>query len=370
MWQIVKRFFIFQSKTLEFGYRTWKSRRAIRRAYRDGGAPARFFSAARAYTRVLILICAVCAVVISAIIVGPKAVAYVTSAYTSARSAAAVNHAARERKAAEARREAALKAVAAAAAEKIAAAKKDSLAAAAARTPAPSATPPSDSGAAKPSANAESAQQQAGPQAQPIPSPAAGPSAAGLALREQMQYCILANKATKTVYLLSKGTQENEWSVLEKFPAVMGRNEGQKQAAGDRRTPEGIYFIVGMKEKAELNALYGPLAYVLNYPNEEDRQAGRTGQGIWIHGMPEDSSRMVTRGCIVMQNTWLISLERYLKLGVGTPVEIIDKTDLAAPEKYPDFNRIAQKRSAILREYAQREQDFKHLLLSWKSAWA
>jgi murein L,D-transpeptidase YafK len=109
---------------------------------------------------------------------------------------------------------------------------------------------------------------------------------------------------------------------------------------------------------------------VLNYPNEEDRQAGRTGQGIWIHGMPEDSTRMVTRGCIVMQNAWLVTLERYLKLGVGTPVVIIDKQDLAAPEKYPDFDRIAEKRSAILREYAQREQDFKQLLLGWKTAWA
>jgi murein L,D-transpeptidase YafK len=71
-----------------------------------------------------------------------------------------------------------------------------------------------------------------------------------------------------------------------------------------------------------------------------------------------------------MQNVLLNSLERYLKLGVGTPVVIVDKKDLVAPEAYPDFGRIAQKRNAIVHEYSQREQDFKQLLFGWKTAWA
>jgi murein L,D-transpeptidase YafK len=333
MWQTVKRFFVFQSKALEFKYRTWESRRAIRRAYRDKSATAGLFSFARAHARMIVLAAAGVVAGVLLYTTGIKTVLSLTSAYTTARTTAAAKHAA-------------------------ATAKPQAVVPV---PPAAEATPVQKPETVKPAAPAQPAK--------PFDTSVAG-QAAGLALLEDMQYCILANKATKTVFLLSKGGQGNGWKIEEKFSTVMGSNEGQKQAAGDRRTPEGIYFIVGRKDKVELNPLYGPLAYVLNYPNEEDRVAGRTGQGIWIHGMPEDSSRIVTRGCIVMQNTLLVALERYLKLGVGTPVLIVDKPDLASPEKYPDYNAIEQKRKAILSEYAQREQNFKEILLGWKNAWA
>ena len=283
---------------------------------------------------VLVLACG--AVVIAGVTLGPRAAGYLTYAYTTARITAAASHAARVRKAQEAKREEAK-----AAAEKKAAVKRSS--------------------ASTLASGVSSAKRAEGTEA-----PAPGIAAA----HGEARYCILANKATKTVFLLSMAQSDSAWKIAERFPAVMGGNEGQKQTAGDRRTPEGIYFIIGRKEKAELNPLYGPMAYVLNYPNEEDRKAGRTGQGIWIHGMPEDSSRMVTRGCIVMQNIWLVALERYLKLGVGTPVVIVDKPDLVSPEKYPDYDQIEQKRKAILQDYSRQEQDFTTILEEWKTAWA
>jgi murein L,D-transpeptidase YafK len=332
MWQRFKRFFVFQSKALEFKYRTWESSRAIKRAYRDRerGVSARLFSAVRTHGRVTVAVLAVVALIILALTAGPKGIGYLTNMYRSA------NHVAQKHKALEVRKKAV---------EKAFAVKKEE----AINPPTPE-TQPSGKALAK-----QGMEQAESP---------------SLATKEETRYCILANKATKSVFLLAKAGGIGEWKIVEQFPAVMGRNEGQKQAAGDRRTPEGIYFIIGRKEKAELNPLYGPMAYVLNYPNEEDRKAGRTGQGIWIHGMPEDSSRMVTRGCIVLQNTWLIALERYLKLGVGTPVVIVDKPDLASPEKYPNYSQIEQKRATILRDYANQEEDFKALLEEWKNAWA
>jgi murein L,D-transpeptidase YafK len=330
MWQSVKRFFVFWGKALEFKYRTWESRRAIRRAYRQGSLSARMGSAVHTYGRIIALVILGVAVIIAALTAGPRLFGYLAHAYTTAREArlaSETNHAAKVQKALEAKREAAARAA------------------------------------------AERKEEPAQPPAPAQPSkPAPTPSAA--AASGETRYCILANKATKTVYLLSTSDRVAPWKIEEQFPAVMGRNEGQKQAAGDRRTPEGIYFIIGRKEKAELNPLYGPMAYVLNYPNEDDRKAGRTGQGIWIHGMPEDSSRMVTRGCIVMQNTWLLILEHFLKLGVGTPVVIIDKQDLVSPEKYPDYDQIEEKRTAILRDYSHQEQDFTAILEGWKNAWA
>jgi murein L,D-transpeptidase YafK len=340
MLQSVKRFFVFQGKALEFKYRTWESRRAIRRAYREGGVSSRLFSAVRAHRRAALLVLVSMAVIAALLTAGPMAVGYLTHAYTAARAAAAEHRTAQEaRKAAEQK----------ARAERVAVEKKKEE-------------------AAKQAALAQLAVEKAAAPPVATPPVTTPPAAASEDLRRR--YCVLANKATKSVFLLSTTDREKAWKIVEQFPAVMGRNEGQKQAAGDRRTPEGIYFIIGRKEKAELNQMYGPMAYVLNYPNEEDRKAGRTGQGIWIHGMPEDSSRMVTRGCIVMQNTWLIALEHYLKLGVGTPVVIVDKPDLSEPEKYPDYTQIEEKRTTILRDYANQEENFRAILSEWKNAWA
>lgn len=184
-----------------------------------------------------------------------------------------------------------------------------------------------------------------------------------------MNYCILANKADRTLYLLGKTAGEETWKSMERFSILVGRNDGQKMSAGDQRTPEGVYFIVGRKETEELNAIYGPLAYMLNYPNEEDRKAGRTGQGIWIHGTREDTTREATRGCVVLNNENMLTLASYLQLGIGTPVVIVNAGGLTVPEKALDFQLLRSRRERILNEYNSRRTEFEGLLAQWKEAW-
>jgi murein L,D-transpeptidase YafK len=184
-----------------------------------------------------------------------------------------------------------------------------------------------------------------------------------------MNYCILANKADRTLSLLCKTDGGESWKSIERFPILVGRNDGQKISAGDQRTPEGIYFIVGRKETEELNAIYGPLAYMLNYPNEEDRKAGRTGQGIWIHGTREDTTREATRGCVVLNNNDLATLSKYLQLGIGTPVVIVNSIGLTAPEQAMNFRLLRALRERILFEYNTRQAEFTGLLAQWKQAW-
>ena len=110
---------------------------------------------------------------------------------------------------------------------------------------------------------------------------------------------------------------------------AIGENEGVKIREGDKKTPEGIYFIIGRKERSELNKMYGPLAFVLNYPNEEDRKRGRTGNGIWIHGTNPDSIPLQTRGCLELENVNILELGMHLKTGIGTPIVIINKIKTA-----------------------------------------
>jgi murein L,D-transpeptidase YafK len=184
-----------------------------------------------------------------------------------------------------------------------------------------------------------------------------------------MNYCILANKADRTLYLLSKTGGGENWKSIEQFSILVGKNDGQKISAGDQRTPEGIYFIVGRRETEELDAIYGPLAYMLNYPNEDDRKAGRTGQGIWIHGTREDTTREATRGCVVLDNDDIRTLSRYLFLGIGTPVVIVNTDGLTAPEQAMNFRLIRALRERILFEYNTRRAEFTGVLSQWKQAW-
>jgi murein L,D-transpeptidase YafK len=207
----------------------------------------------------------------------------------------------------------------------------------------------------------------------PLPNPPA-PDTVAASLNNtmipwEMNYCVLANKATRTLYLLSKTDSSSTWKISQSFSILVGGNEGQKIMAGDKRTPEGTYFIIGRKETEELNAIYGPLAYVLNYPNEEDKKAGRTGQGIWIHGTREDTTREATHGCIVLKNDNLLALAGYLQLGIGTPVIIVNMPSMAAPEHVPDYEQLHMLRERILSEYQSRQTEFAHILSLWKSAW-
>jgi murein L,D-transpeptidase YafK len=169
--------------------------------------------------------------------------------------------------------------------------------------------------------------------------------------------------------LLGKNNGGETWKPVEQFSILVGRNDGQKMTAGDQRTPEGTYFIVGRKESEELNAIYGPLAYMLNYPNEEDRKAGRTGQGIWIHGTREDTTREATRGCVVLDNDDMLALSRYLQLGIGTPVVIVNTNGLTAPEQALNFKQLRALRERILNQYNTRRTEFEGLLSQWKHAW-
>jgi murein L,D-transpeptidase YafK len=87
--------------------------------------------------------------------------------------------------------------------------------------------------------------------------------------------------------------------------ASIGRLGAEKSAQGDQRTPLGVYYITSRLEGKQLTDFYGVGALPLNYPNEYDRRQGRTGSGIWLHGVPSDSyarSPNSTDGCVALAN--------------------------------------------------------------------
>jgi lipoprotein-anchoring transpeptidase ErfK/SrfK len=142
-----------------------------------------------------------------------------------------------------------------------------------------------------------------------------------LALPESVQ--IVVRKNERKLLLYQKG------ELVKMFPVDLGKNpKGPKVHQGDMRTPEGDYCIV---EKRDLGQTKFYLAFVLNYPNESDRQRyefavknGRlpkeTGIGslIEIHG--EGIGFDWTQGCIALDNSYMQEL--FKKIPVGTPVRI------------------------------------------------
>lgn len=184
---------------------------------------------------------------------------------------------------------------------------------------------------------------------------------------EQIRFLVLANKADRQLYLLRYDSEN--WSVHRQYPMAIGENLGPKRHQGDKRTPEGTYFVVGRKDQSELQPKYGPLAFILNYPNDDDRKAGRTGQGIWIHGTSPDSLPLQTQGCLELDNRSMLELGQILGHGIGVPVVITNEENLTDPISYPAYAEIAQGRHEVVALHRARQDELTRILHLWEQAW-
>jgi murein L,D-transpeptidase YafK len=104
--------------------------------------------------------------------------------------------------------------------------------------------------------------------------------------------------------------------ILMSFRIAIGKEEGDKQTEGDNRTPEGIYFTQSIIDGSTLPAKYGPKAIPINFPNPFDQMLGKTGYGIWLHGVEKDQrveEAKVTEGCVAFYNADILSLTKWLR---------------------------------------------------------
>ncbi|MBN2288368.1 MAG: L,D-transpeptidase [Candidatus Glassbacteria bacterium] len=115
--------------------------------------------------------------------------------------------------------------------------------------------------------------------------------------------------------------------LVKQYRCTTGRNNnGTKVKEGDKKTPNGIYFFRGILEDEQLPQKYGIRAFTMDYPNDYDRLNSKTGYGIWLHGVDDDSRVEIsydTEGCVVVTNEDILDLGRYIKLR-DTPVIVDD----------------------------------------------
>jgi murein L,D-transpeptidase YafK len=151
-------------------------------------------------------------------------------------------------------------------------------------------------------------------------------------------HVLIAEKISSTLYLYKftdKNNSKNQnFKLIKTFRIATGLISGDKLIQGDKKTPEGIYFLNDFYNQDTLFEKYndkakeyGIGAFTLNYPNLVDLRKHKTGSGIWIHSTDNDSRVLKgtdSRGCIVLSKKDIYELSKYLEIK-STPIIIVQK---------------------------------------------
>jgi murein L,D-transpeptidase YafK len=134
---------------------------------------------------------------------------------------------------------------------------------------------------------------------------------------------VLVLKSKRLMLLLSQG------EILRAYKVALGQKPvGHKTAAGDKKTPEGTYFLDYRKSDSKFHK-----AIHISYPNESDtlqaqKKGVSPGSDIMIHGLPNDGKDIGslhryddwTDGCIAVTNSEIEEIWKFVP--DGTPIEI------------------------------------------------
>ncbi len=163
------------------------------------------------------------------------------------------------------------------------------------------------------------------------------------------------DKSAQTFFMLHR---RSPLQVTKTFPCTTGQLTGDKQAQGDLRTPEGVYFIeqkVGRKLDWDL---YGGIAYTLNYPNPIDRLKGKTGSGIWLHGRGKQLAPRDTRGCVALNVLDIKSIDT--EIAPGTPIVITSSLSLTeeSTPTTPEANSLVNTLKSWAKNWQEKSNNF------------
>ena len=146
------------------------------------------------------------------------------------------------------------------------------------------------------------------------------------------RHAIAVDASKSRLYLFEN--KANGLQLVADHYASIGKLGAEKNAQGDQRTPIGVYYITSRLDAAQLTDFYGVGALPLNYPNEYDKRLGRTGSGIWLHGVPRESysrSPQSTDGCVALANPELKGIMDQVQPR-STPVVIARSLEWVEPQ--------------------------------------
>lgn len=155
-----------------------------------------------------------------------------------------------------------------------------------------------------------------------------------LQMRKDQKQIIVVDAKRSRLFLYEH--QNGELKLVTDYYVSQGKFGIDKYKEGDQKTPIGVYYITSHLPGIKLPDFYGPGALPINYPNEWDKINGRSGSGIWLHGVPSDNfSRppLASDGCIVLTNQDFLKIAANVDIG-RTPVIIGDAIDFVPKEKW------------------------------------
>jgi len=173
-------------------------------------------------------------------------------------------------------------------------------------------------------------------------------------------HALVVDKSRQQLSVFSNNGNLRE---LYRFNCSTGQTRGRKELEGDKKTPEGIYFINGHHLDQDLSDTYGTRAFPLDYPNRFDQRMSRSGYSIWIHGTNKALKPRDSNGCIVLANADIDRLAEHVELE-RTPVIVVDRIDYVMPhEAFQEVELIRQALSGWRRNLSR--MNFKGLTGLW-----
>ena len=173
-----------------------------------------------------------------------------------------------------------------------------------------------------------------------------------LVLAPKQAHAIVVDASRSRVFVYENNRGQPR--LVADYYSSLGKQGIDKLREGDQKTPLGVYHVTSMIPGAKLPDLYGWGAFPINYPNDWDRRTGKTGYGIWLHGVPSENYVRAPRasdGCIALANDEIAELAKRVQPG-STPVVIVERVDWVKAEQ--------------LREERER---FLHQLEAWRMDW-
>ena len=141
-------------------------------------------------------------------------------------------------------------------------------------------------------------------------------------LPKATHHAIAVDTTRSRLYLFENGPQGLRL-VSDHYVSV-GKQGVDKTTEGDQRTPLGVYFVSDRVGQGSLGETFGAGAMQLNYPNLLDQLHGRTGSGIYVHGVPFNTYSRPPKdsdGCVTLANDELVKLMNTVPIH-DTPVII------------------------------------------------
>jgi murein L,D-transpeptidase YafK len=185
-----------------------------------------------------------------------------------------------------------------------------------------------------------------------------------LKLADNEPFALLVDSKQSRLYVY-QNIPNAQPKLISDYYVTQGAQGVFKLKEGDNRTPIGAYFISGPINQ-KLPDLYGYGALNMDYPNAWDKQQGRTGHGIWVHGTPSETyarAPYASNGCVVLSNPDVEQLFKLVNRG-SMPIVVVDKLD------WIEASAVEKIKKTVLEaldqwRFAAEKGDLKSLALSY-----